>query len=82
MFIMFIIYFWRNVCQSTNGKAKASETRHYVIEKLRANVDYSDTIGFGQKCLMNIASAAKFSSDKTIRQYAKEIWHIEPTKYE
>jgi len=30
---------------------------------------------------MNIASAGKFSSDRTIRQYAEEIWHIEPTKY-
>jgi len=28
---------------------------------------------------MNVASAAKFSSDRTIRQYASEIWHIEPT---
>ena len=32
-------------------------------------------------CLVNIASGAKFSSDRTIRQYAKEIWHIEPTQY-
>ena len=53
----------------------------YVIEKLRANRDYADRMSFGRKCLMNIASAAKFSSDRTIRQYAKEIWHIEPTKY-
>ena len=31
---------------------------------------------------MNVASAAKFSSDRTIRQYAEEIWHIKPTEYE
>ena len=37
--------------------------------------------GFARKCLLNIASGAKFSSDRTIRQYAEEIWHIEPTKY-
>ncbi|MBQ7801354.1 MAG: glycogen/starch/alpha-glucan phosphorylase [Oscillospiraceae bacterium] len=53
----------------------------YVIEKLHANRDYADRMTFGRKCLMNIASAAKFSSDRTIRQYAKEIWHIEPTQY-
>jgi starch phosphorylase len=29
---------------------------------------------------MNIASGAKFSSDRTIRQYADEIWHIQPTQ--
>ena len=27
------------------------------------------------------ALAAKFSSDRTIRQYAEEIWHIEPTQF-
>jgi glucan phosphorylase len=30
---------------------------------------------------MNIASGGKFSSDRTIGQYAKEIWHIEPTQF-
>ena len=53
----------------------------YIEAKLRANRDYADRVNFGRKCLENIASAGKFSSDRTIRQYAKEIWHIEPTQY-
>ena len=53
----------------------------YFDTKLQANRDYADRIAFGRKCLMNVASAAKFSSDRTIRQYAEEIWHIEPTEY-
>ncbi|MDY3224663.1 MAG: glycogen/starch/alpha-glucan phosphorylase [Candidatus Faecousia sp.] len=53
----------------------------YVEAKLRANRDYADRMAFGRKCLMNVASAAKFSSDRTIRQYADEIWHIKPTQY-
>ena len=52
----------------------------YVDAKLQANRDYADKMTFGRKCLVNVASAAKFSSDRTIRQYAKEIWHIEPTQ--
>ena len=52
----------------------------YVDAKLRVNRDYCDRRSFGRKCLVNIASGAKFSSDRTIRQYAKEIWHIEPRK--
>ena len=51
----------------------------YIDAKLRANAEYADRLAFGRKCLMNVASAAKFSSDRTIRQYASEIWHIEPT---
>ncbi len=53
----------------------------YIEAKLQANRDYADRLNFGRKCLLNIASGAKFSSDRTIRQYAEEIWHIEPTKY-
>jgi len=53
----------------------------YVTAKLQANRDYADRLAFGRKCLMNIASGGKFSSDRTIRQYAEEIWHIEPTQY-
>ena len=53
----------------------------YIETKLRANADYADRLAFGRKCLMNIASGAKFSSDRTIRQYAQEIWHIEPTQF-
>ena len=53
----------------------------YVEAKLRVNRDYADKMTFGRKCLMNIASGGKFSSDRTIRQYASEIWHIEPTKF-
>ena len=53
----------------------------YMEKKLEANRDYKDRLSFGRKCLLNIASGAKFSSDRTIRQYAKEIWHIEPTQF-
>ena len=52
----------------------------YLDAKLRANRDYADRMAFGRKCLMNVASAAKFSADRTIRQYAEEIWHIVPTE--
>ena len=53
----------------------------YIDAKLRANHDYADRLAFGRKCLENIASGSKFSSDRTIRQYADEIWHIKPVKF-
>ena len=52
----------------------------YMEKKLQANRDYADRLAFGRKCLLNIASGAKFSSDRTIDQYAKEIWHVKPTQ--
>ncbi len=49
----------------------------YYETKLRAIRDAkADETAFARKCLMNVASAGKFSSDRTIRQYAKEIWNV------
>ena len=52
----------------------------YQNARLQANADYRDRLAFGRKCLMNTTSAGKFSSDRTIRQYADEIWHIRPER--
>ena len=49
----------------------------YYETKLRAIRDAkTDEAAFARKCLMNVANAGKFSSDRTIRQYAKEIWKV------
>ena len=39
---------------------------------------YSDSGAWAQKAIVNIASSGKFSSDRTIAQYAAEIWKAEP----
>lgn len=31
-------------------------------------------------CIRNIASSGKFSSDRTITEYAREIWGVEPSR--
>ena len=49
----------------------------YYEAKLQAIRDAkADEAAFARKCLVNIACAGKFSSDRTIRQYAKEIWNV------
>ncbi len=50
--------------------------RSYFDTKLKAINATRDSQDFGRKCLMNIASAGKFSSDRSIRDYAETIWHI------
>ena len=37
---------------------------------------YDDRLTFARKSLINIAESAYFSSDRTIREYAEEIWHL------
>lgn len=40
--------------------------------------DYKDKKKWAQKCFANLYSAGAFSSDRTIKQYADEIWNIKP----
>lgn len=48
----------------------------YCETRLAANRDYKDRESFAKKCLLNAANAGDFSSDRTIRQYAQEIWNV------
>ena len=41
-----------------------------------------DFTTFNRKAIMNVASSAKFSSDRTIREYAKDIWNAVPCPVE
>lgn len=50
----------------------------YVEAKLRCNADYRDRLAFAKKQWMNVCHAGKFSSDRTIADYAENIWGIEP----
>ena len=48
----------------------------YVVRKTQAIQDYAaHPIAWQKKCLVNMAKAGFFSSDRTIAQYAREIWH-------
>lgn len=42
----------------------------------RANADYTDKLAYARKGLINLANSGIFSSDRTIKQYAEEIWNI------
>ena len=42
--------------------------------------DYGNELEWARKCWINICNSGKFSSDRTIKEYADEIWKIEPHK--
>jgi starch phosphorylase len=49
---------------------------NYLEKKLTAIENYSDSYEFARKCFHNTANAGIFSSDRTIEEYAKNIWNI------
>jgi starch phosphorylase len=54
----------------------------YVEAQERAERTYADPAVWGAMVVHNIAGSGKFSSDRTIRDYAREIWNVEPVPIE
>ena len=49
----------------------------YRETKDRMAQDYRDQEGWSRKAWINITRSGRFSSDRTISDYAREVWHIE-----
>ena len=41
---------------------------------------YKDKMAWAKKCFLNVCNAGIFSSDRTILQYADEIWDVKRTE--
>ena len=39
---------------------------------------YADPAAWARKAILNVASSGRFSSDRTIAEYAADIWHVKP----
>jgi len=51
----------------------------YIRTQEKVDKLFQNPMEWTQKCLLNIAASGKFSSDRTIAEYAREIWNVEPT---
>jgi starch phosphorylase len=54
-----------------------ADFKSYAEAQRRVQEAYKDTEGWAKMALLNTSCAGKFSSDRTIEQYAKEIWNLE-----
>lgn len=52
------------------------DLREYIAVKEQMLADYEDERSWARKSLVNIAKAGYFSSDRTIEEYNKDIWHL------
>ena len=48
----------------------------YIKTKEQAFKDYEDRMAWARKMLVNISNAGFFSSDRTIKEYNKDIWKL------
>ena len=51
--------------------------KSYAKAHEKINKEYTDRLEWSRKCLKNIANAGFFSSDRTILDYANDIWKID-----
>ena len=54
----------------------------YVACQQRVEGTYRDQREWTRRVISNLAKMGRFSSDRTIREYAQEIWNVEPVSFE
>jgi glycogen phosphorylase len=54
------------------------ELREYIQTQELVDAAYRDQDGWVRRAILNVARAGKFSSDRTIHEYASQIWHVDP----
>jgi len=57
-----------------------ADFENYISTQLLVEQTYLDKQSWNKKSILNVARIGKFSSDRTISEYAKDIWHIKPYK--
>ena len=64
--------------------------RYFILKDFRSYADaqekieakYRDKDGWAKSVMLNTARSGKFSSDRTIEEYVRDIWHLEKVKVE
>jgi starch phosphorylase len=57
-----------------------ADFRSYSDAHLRVDAAYRDPAKWAKMAILNTARMGKFSSDRTIREYANDIWKLKPAK--
>ena len=57
-----------------------ADFREYIDAQDKVDEMYRDSFQWTKMSILNTARSGKFSSDRTISEYAKEIWNVDPVK--
>ncbi len=77
-----------NSLLDSNGGERADQYfilkdfRSYEAAQKRVEEAYRDQSRWAKSAILNVASSGKFTSDRTIEEYATEIWHLDKVKVE
>ena len=68
------------VCGSSDYYLLANDFEDYLRAQKDVDEAYKDQARWTRMSIESVAGSGKFSSDRTIREYAEEIWEVKPTR--
>jgi starch phosphorylase len=76
--------FFHPVCDAVCGGADyyllANDFESYIDAQRRVDEAYADQARWNKMSILSVAGSGKFSSDRTIREYAEDIWDVKPMR--
>ena len=68
------------ILTSVDYYMSAADYKDYCNAQKLASELYSDTLKWNKMSLVNIAESGRFAADRSIKDYAENIWHIKPVE--
>jgi len=67
-----------NILNARDYYFHLADFKSYADAQQKASQEYSEPSTWAKKAIFNVARTSKFSSDRTIREYARDIWDLKP----
>ena len=71
----------RNLLDYNDYYMLLADLRSYCDAQDRVDAAYRDARKWNQMSLVNIARSGLFSSDRAVKEYCDNIWHVKPVKF-
>ena len=68
----------QSIREPSDAWMTAADFRSFVDAQNRANEAYKDVDGWTRMSILNTAASGIFSTDRTMRDYNEDIWHLDP----
>ena len=70
----------QSIVEPSDPWMTAADFRSYIDAQQRAADAFRDPERWTRMSILNTASSGRFSTDRTMREYNADIWHLEPLK--
>ena len=71
---------FRSLLQDGDNYMLLADYRAYIDAQCRVSETYRDQKAWTRKSILNVANMGKFSTDRTIKEYAEQIWGLKPVR--